>query len=159
MSPSTSIARPNGAKTVYAYDATSQMTSISHSKARAVLLAFSYAYDSQGNRISKTREDGTREAYTYDADLRLAQVDYATNRTVQYSLDALGNRTFMTDSAPFTAAESTRTGFRYNAFNQLNTKTQFDAPFAVTTFAYDNNGNLLSETTGTLVNTAMKIGC
>ncbi len=147
----TGIARPNGVRTTYAYDTSSQVTSISHTKATAVLFAFSYAYDSQGSRISKTREDGTREAYTYYPDLRLAQVDYGTNRTVQYSLDPLGNLTFMTDSAPFSLTESTRTGFRYNTFNQLNTKTQFDAPFAVTNFAYDNNGNLLSETTGTQV--------
>lgn len=78
-------------------------------------------------------------------------VDYGTNRNVQYQLDGLGNRIFMPDSSPLSATESTRTALRYNGFNQLNTKTQFAAPFAVTNFTYDNNGNLLSETTGTQV--------
>ena len=38
----TSVTRPNGVKTTYAYDAASQVTSISHAKAGAVLLAFFY---------------------------------------------------------------------------------------------------------------------
>src|SRR5215470_5718931 len=135
----------------YAYDASSQVTNISHSRSSTLLLAFSYVYNNQGNRISKAREDGTREAYAYDGDLRLAGVAYGTSRSVQYSLDALGNRTFMTDSNPPSPAESTRTAFSYNAFNQLNTRTQFDAPFAVTNFSCGNNRNLLSETTGTQV--------
>src|SRR5262249_24512243 len=46
---------------------------------------------------------------------------------------------------------STATTYSYNSFNQLVTKSQSAAPFAVTNFAYDNNGNLLSETTGTQV--------
>src|SRR5262249_33987218 len=145
------IYRPNGVRTTYAYDASSQITNISHVKASTALLAFSYVYDNQGNRISKGREDGTREVYAYDDDHRLAGVAYGTSRSVQYFLDALGNRTFMTDSNPPSPSEATRTGFRYNAFNQLSTKTQAAAPFAVTNFTYDNNGNLLSETTGTQV--------
>src|SRR5215467_2506689 len=52
---------------------------------------------------------------------------------------------------PPSPSDSTRTASSYNSFNQLNTRTQFDAPFAVTNFGYDNNGNLLSETTGTQV--------
>jgi len=70
---------------------------------------------------------------------------------VQYNLDALGNRTFITDTNPPVPTESTRTVYRYNAFNQLTSKEQFDAPGLVTAFAYDNNGNLLSETTETQV--------
>src|SRR5262249_35539920 len=49
------------------------------------------------------------------------------------------------------SAESTATQYSYNSFNQLTTKSQSAAPFAVTNFGYDNNGNLLSETTGTQV--------
>ena len=112
----------------------------------SVLLAFSYGYDAQGNRISKTREDGTQEVYAYDTDLRLAGVAYGTSRTAQYFLDALGNRVFMSDTNPPSSAESTATQYSYNSFNQLTTKSQSAAPFAVTNFAYDNNGNLLSET-------------
>lgn len=146
----TSVTRPNGVKTTYAYDAASQVTSISNAKAGAVLLAFSYGYDANGSRISKTREDGTQEVYAYDSDLRLAGVAYGTSRTVQYRLDALANRVFISDTNPL-PSEATSTGYSYNSFNQLTTKSQSAAPFAVTNFAYDNNGNLLSETTGAQV--------
>src|SRR5262249_14752015 len=131
----TSVTRPNGVKTAYAYDAASQVTSISHAKAGAVLLTFSYGYDNQGNRISKTREDGSQEVYAYDSGLRLAGVAYGTSRTVQYFLDTLGNRVFMSDTNPLSSAESTATRYSYNSFNQLTNKSQSAAPFAVANFA------------------------
>jgi len=113
--------------------------------------ANSYGYDGQGNRVSKTREDGTAEVYGYDSSLRLTRVDYGTAKTVEYSLDALGNRFQEVQTVrPATGLPVvTSFGATFNAFNQQLTRNRSGGgvPALNTTFAYDDIGNTLSEST------------
>ncbi|MBK7862409.1 MAG: hypothetical protein IPJ65_28130 [Archangiaceae bacterium] len=149
------VVRPNGVRTDYAYDESSQLLSMTHSKAGAVLLGFSYAYDGQGNRVSKTREGGTAEVYGYDTSMRLTKVDYGTAKTVEYTLDALGNRltevqTVRPASGPNVVTTWSST---FNAFNQLKTRNRSGGglPALNTTFDYDDIGNTTTETASTAV--------
>ncbi|MHB8875653.1 MAG: RHS repeat-associated core domain-containing protein [Myxococcaceae bacterium] len=139
------VARPNGVKTTYGYDEAGQVTSIVHAKGAAVLAGFAYGYDGHGNRVSKTREDGSQETYTYDAGDRLIQADYGATKRVGYVLDALGNRLNQTTNGV------TNSSGTFNNFNQLKSLIQWTQPATTTAYGYDRSGNLLSETTGAAV--------
>src|SRR5262249_528412 len=56
----TTDTRPSGVRTTYTYDASNQVTNISHAKASPALLAFSCLYDNHGNRIQGARGQNAR---------------------------------------------------------------------------------------------------
>ncbi|MBL8957778.1 MAG: hypothetical protein JNK82_43785, partial [Myxococcaceae bacterium] len=145
------VARPNGVRTDYVFDDASQLLSMVHAKGGSVLLGFAYGYDGHGNRVSKTREDGTAEVYGYDSSMRLTRVDYGAAKTVEYGLDALGNRTNETQTVRPASGPNVVTTWSAtsNAFNQLLTRNRSGGgvPALNATFAYDDNGNTLSEST------------
>jgi YD repeat-containing protein len=67
LSRRTSLTRPNGVNTTYAYDPASSLTSVLHKLGTTVLDAATYTYDPAENR--KTRADkrlNTTLTYTYD---------------------------------------------------------------------------------------------
>ncbi|HEX8113835.1 MAG TPA: hypothetical protein VF516_39155, partial [Kofleriaceae bacterium] len=140
----TSLLRPNGIRTTWAYDNGIQVASITHAKGDNVVLGFTYEYDFHGMRASKTREDGTKEVYGYDAADRLVQVDYGSSRRVQYGIDPLGNRVLEDTTVP--GQPLVRTIGTFNGFNQLMTTGGPGSTIPLTDFAYDLNGNLTSET-------------
>ncbi len=59
----------------------------------AGVLTRNFAYDPSGNLIKKTLPDGSFIASAYDAAHRLTQTTDALGNTIQYTLDALGDRT------------------------------------------------------------------
>jgi RHS repeat-associated protein len=122
-----------------------------HSLSGSVLLGFGYAYDGQGNRVSKTREDGSSEVYSYDPSMRLTQVDYGTAKTVTYTLDNLGNRTNEVQTVRPASGPNvvTQWSATFDAFNALKTRNRSGGglPAQNVTYAYDSNGNEVSETT------------
>jgi YD repeat-containing protein len=97
----------------YTYDLAGRLTEV---KRNGATLA-SYAYDSNGNRLSKTSPSGTT-AYTYDAQDRL-----------------------LTQSSVFGPPSS----YTYTANGELQGKTVAGLPSPVT-YAYDVLGNLLAAT-------------
>jgi YD repeat-containing protein len=56
-----------------------------------------YTYDLNGNRSSKTLENGTVASYSYDNARRLTQVKHtlgsSTLAQIDYTLNSVGNRT------------------------------------------------------------------
>jgi RHS repeat-associated protein len=142
----------NGATTVNTYDAaklyrlSSKVTTIAGgSKAQDT----AYAYDSNGNVTGITDNSATNAkktvAYVYD-DLNRLTSATATNvasgqstYTENYAYDAIGNITSKTGPGSYTYAG--------------NTGTNYANPHAATTigsdtYAYDNNGNLTTVSTG-----------
>ncbi len=133
----------NGDHTTFSYDAANRLTKISSLNSQFSILNYNYTYDPAGNILS--RIDSLRpnhsETYAYDALHRLTEFRRGvTNnsgvipnplRQVQYTLDALGNRTSVTTN-------STTTTYAHNNMNAYTTVGN-------ETMQYDGNGNMLSD--------------
>ena len=82
----------------------------------------SYTYDTAGNALSRTDENGNTTSYTYDS-----------------------NNNALTVTVPISSGHTATTTYTYNSFGEVLTAT--DPLGNVTTNTYDANGNLLSVTT------------
>jgi len=82
----------------------------------------SYVYDSSGNVLSRTDENGHATSYTYDS-----------------------NGNALTVTVPISPGNTATTTYTYNSFGEVLTVT--DSLGFVTTNTYDAKGNLLSVTT------------
>ena len=105
-----------------------------------VLSSYSYTYDKAGNRLSVSENGGSAVSYGYDNVYQLtSETRTGTNAyTILYQDDDAGNRTQMVKN-------SVTTTYTYNNNNQLSTETTSGT---TTTYSYDLNGNLLSKAVG-----------
>ena len=133
----------NGDVTNYSYDAAGRLTKIKNLNSQ--LSTLNYIYDNGGNMLAKIDSiNGNRsEQYQYDALHRL--IDFRKGlsvagqipnpvRHVQYALDALGNRTTVTDNG-------TTTQYSHN---NMNAYTAISGAINSTP-QYDNNGNMTAD--------------
>ncbi len=135
LSRRTQMTRPNGLKSVYAYDNLSRLLSVLHQSGATTLDGASYTVDNAGNRATKTDQlAGVTSNYTYDPLYELTQVTQGVNTTESYSYDQVGNRLSSLGVSPY----------NYNGSNQLTSKPN-------TTYTYDSNGNTATkvDSTGT----------
>jgi RHS repeat-associated protein len=110
-------------QTVWSYDNADRVTGITHSSSSAGALAtFTYGFDQASQLTSYTGPEGSL-TYTYDNASELTGVGNA--RSESYSYDLNGNRNM--------------TGWSTGGNNRLTGDGTF-------TYAYDNEGNLLSKT-------------
>jgi RHS repeat-associated protein len=105
---------PNGVTSSRTYDNANRLTHVGYLKGGASLTSIDYVYDAAGNRLSTRTNNGALESYNYDELNRLTSVIYPDARSVYYSYDAAGNRTYQYD---------TRNGFgqnfSYDAANEM----------------------------------------
>jgi len=98
-----------------------------------------YAYDLNGNKITKTLENGTTASYIYDNASQLTRVKHMKSATniaqFDYTLNAVGNRTAKNASG---AIPNVNESYTYDAIDQV---TAVSKPGDVQTFAYDPTGN------------------
>ncbi|MDH4328689.1 MAG: hypothetical protein OEV77_09210 [Nitrospira sp.] len=123
LSRRTAMTLPNGTQTTYTYDASSQLTAVSHqlSALSSQINKAEYAYNNVGNRTSLTDRRGI-QTFGYDPLDRLLAASHPLLATPQaFAYDPVGNRTI--------------NGSVVNAGNQLTA----DATHA---YQYDDNGNL-----------------
>ncbi|PRC92704.1 YD repeat (two copies) [Solimicrobium silvestre] len=83
-----SITDPNGLTTTYAYSPRGWLTSQSRGSE-----VTSYNYDGAGQLLSVTFPNQAKLTYTYDTAHRLTNIADNLGNTVNYTLDAMGNRT------------------------------------------------------------------
>ncbi|WP_165795065.1 RHS repeat domain-containing protein [Solimicrobium silvestre] len=83
-----SITDPNGLTTTYVYSPRGWLTSQSRGSE-----VTSYNYDGAGQLLSATFPNQAKLNYTYDAAHRLTNIADNLGNTVNYTLDAMGNRT------------------------------------------------------------------
>lgn len=135
LSRRTKLTLMNGNEVTYKFDALSRLTGLTNRKsaAGAVLSSFTYAYDKTYNIQSMMTEVGAH-SYTYDKTYQLTQVSTPDGGSTAYQFDAQGNRT--------TTVNGGTTQYTSNNMNQYT-------DVGGTPFAYDANGNLLSDGTNT----------
>jgi RHS repeat-associated protein len=130
-----SMVDANGVTTTLAYDPRGRLTTATTAGAITTI-----AYDAAGNVIRITSPDGSFLAYSYDAAHRLVRVSDAFDERIDYTLDAMGDRTLEQVSTSGGAAVA-KTQSR--VFDELGRLLQsIGAANQTTHYAYDNDGNL-----------------
>jgi RHS repeat-associated protein len=120
----------NGASARFEYDNAGRVNRVTNlGPSGSQLSQYSYSYDAAGNPLSRQSAAG-KASYSYDGSDRLSGFAPETGAAVQYSYDALGNRTAVTSGG---AAQT-------YAVNQLNQYTAIGS----SAIAYDRNGALTS---------------
>jgi YD repeat-containing protein len=105
-----------------------------------------YDYDYVGQLTRVTLPDSSFLQYSYDNAHRLTQVADGFGNKVVYTLDNMGNRTQEDVKDPSNVLKQTRSRV-FNSLNQLVQVIGGASPSTqITTYAYDNQGNLTTVT-------------
>jgi RHS repeat-associated protein len=136
--PLTVVDANNVTKTL-SYDQRGRLTSATIAGATTTI-----AYDAAGNVIQVTRPDGFFLAFAYDAAHRLIQVSDALGDQIDYTLDALGDRTQTQIYGP---SGATLTKTQSAVFDELGRLLRsIGAAGQTTQYGYDNDSNVVSTT-------------
>jgi RHS repeat-associated protein len=134
-----SITDPNGVLTALVYDA--RMRLISRTTAGETT---AFAYYPTGLLQAVTLPDGSSVRYSYDGAHRLTQIADGAGNSMQYALDAMGNRIGESAYDPNNVL-SHAVSRVYNTLSELSQTVGASGTAAVTTtYGYDNNGNQTS---------------
>ncbi len=129
---------PNGLATTYSYDARGRLqTKVEGS------LKTTFAYDAAGNLTGINYPSGYAVTLGYDGAHRLTSVTDGFGNQIQYTLDAMSNRSA---EARFdaTGKQVYSHGWTYDALNRVS--TDVGASNQTTSFGRDINGNLTTVT-------------
>ncbi len=143
------ITDPNGVVTTLTYDVRQRLSSRSTGGDTTA-----FAYYPTGLLKTVTLPDSSTLTYTYDGAHRLTAIQDSLGNSMQYTLDAMGNRTGESAYDPTSTLDRALSRV-YDSLDQLNQLVGAAGTSAVTTtYAYDSNGNQtsiaapLSRTTG-----------
>ncbi|MBQ2967952.1 MAG: RHS repeat-associated core domain-containing protein [Clostridia bacterium] len=136
----------NGVTTDYTYNNAGWTTNVTASNDTDVLSNISYTYFTDGNVATKT-EDGVTTAYTYDGVNRL-KTETVGDIDMTYSYDSRGNRTALsvTGEESFTVINTFDKNNKQLTGSKMYTASEVEE---LTSYSYDENGNLMSEITET----------
>ncbi|MEO1034861.1 MAG: Ig-like domain-containing protein [Pseudomonadota bacterium] len=149
-----SVDHANGTRVEYSYDTLNRLTELRNlgpAPTRATVSTHTYTLGDAGNRLSLTetltQPDASTvsrtTAYTYDALYRLESETITDavngNRSTSWTYDAVGNRQTQTR----TGAGADFTTYVYDLNDRLSSETTNSV---VTTYTYDDNGNTLTKT-------------
>ncbi|MBP7588381.1 MAG: RHS repeat protein [Thermoanaerobaculia bacterium] len=143
---------PNGASATQTYDLANRTLSITNRQNAALIASYVYAYDDNGNRSEQLETNGgapETTTYGYDDADRLTEVHYP-DQTVTYTLDPVGNRETETIVAAGGTTTSAKT-LAYDVRDRLLSVTDSVDPANDATLAWDENGNQISKTQGSLI--------
>src|SRR5579871_6129511 len=132
------IVDPNSVTTTLAYDTDKQRLSTS---TVAGNLTTTNTYDSAGMLHSVQKPDGSTLTYAYDAADRLTTVTDLPGNSINYTLDALGDKT-QTQWKDTTATVQRSTTATFDALGRM--LKNIGGMSQTTTFTYDKNGNVLT---------------
>ncbi|WP_177176971.1 RHS repeat-associated core domain-containing protein [Faunimonas pinastri] len=132
----------NGVETDYTYDVRGRLTGVTRNPgANAAVTGFTL--DPVGQIVSVSLPDGTSLAFSYDDARRLSSVTDDQNNSINYTLDAMGNRT----AADIKDASGTLKKRQTATFDELGRLLQSIGASAQTTqYGYDAVGNQVSRT-------------
>ncbi|MCL2658737.1 MAG: DUF6531 domain-containing protein [Betaproteobacteria bacterium] len=136
----TSETAPNGLTTTYTYDARDRVLTRSVDTQQTTL-----TYTPYGQLQTLTLPSGLILTYTYDAAQRLTGWSNNRGESGNYTLDGMGNRL----SEQINDASGALAWSTARSVNNINRLTQSTlGPNQTDTFAYDQNGDLTTETNG-----------
>jgi RHS repeat-associated protein len=128
---------PNGVVTTLTYDARQRLTS-----SQVGSETTGYSYYATGLPHTVTLPDSSTISDTYDGAHRLTKITDSAGNSINYTLDALGNRTAENTSDPSGSLHRAHTRV-YNTLSELAQDINAAGTSAVaTTLGYDSNGNL-----------------
>jgi len=135
---------PNFVRAEYTYDPNGRLHTMANRRVdNTILSSFNYAYDGNGNVLTKLELKG-QTSYVYDALSRITQVTEPCGAVMQYSFDSAGNRVEKTLTAGGT---TTVTQYEFNAQARLTRSVKTSEEKTETTdFHYDHNGAQISTT-------------
>jgi len=134
-----SITDANGVLTTLVYDTRMRLTSRTTGGETT-----SFAYYPTGLLQAVTLPDGSSVRYSYDGAHRLVQLADGAGNSLQYALDAMGNRIGESAYDPNSVLGHALSRV-YNALSELSQTVGAAGTAAVTTtYGYDNNGNQTS---------------
>jgi RHS repeat-associated protein len=140
---------PNGVVTTLTYDARQRLTSRQVGSETT-----GYSYYATGLLHTVTLPDGSTISDTYDAAHRLTNITDSVGNSINYTLDALGNRTAENATDPLGTFHRIHTRV-FNALSELAEDINAAGSSAVTTtLGYDGNGNLTTSDAPLSRNTA-----
>ncbi|MCT4597257.1 MAG: DUF6531 domain-containing protein, partial [Vallitalea sp.] len=138
----------NGISINYNYNKDNQITKMTHKDNNdKAINTYNYIYDLNGNIIEKL-ENQQPTKYQYDELYQLTKVIYPDSTQESYTYDISGNRQRKTlkktilDNDYSPQVKETTTRYQYNKLNQLTKTIDNDI---ITTYNYDDNGNLIKE--------------
>ena len=130
------ITDPNGVVTTLTYDLRERLTS-----RQVGTETTSFSYYPTGLLEQVTLPDSSYILYTYDSAHRLTKISDGAGNSIQYTLDAMGNRTGTKTYDPSSVLHITHTRV-YNTLNELYQDVNAANTSAVTTtYGYDSNAN------------------
>jgi RHS repeat-associated protein len=143
------ITDPNGIVTTLTYDTGQHLTS-----SQVGSETTGYSYYATGLLHTVTLPDGSTISNTYDGARRLTKITDSAGNSINYTLDALGNRTAENASDPSGTMHRTHTRV-FNSLSELARDINAAGTSAVTTtLGYDSNGNLTTSNAPLSRNTA-----
>jgi RHS repeat-associated protein len=133
------ITDPNGVVTTLTYDYRLRLTS-----RQVGTETTTFSYYPTGLLKQVTLPDSSYVLYTYDNGHRLTEISDGAGNSIQYTLDAMGNRTAEKTYDPSGTLHRIHTR-AYNTLNELYQDINAAGTSAVTTtYGYDNNANQTS---------------
>ena len=132
-----SVTDAKGQVTSYQYDNLNRLTTTTFPDTTTEIRT----YDSVGNLLTRTTANNSQIFYTYDALNRLTEVAYpGSGGTVTYTYDADSNTLSM-------VSPSASDYYTYDARDRVTNATEYVAGVKYQTlYAYDNVGNIITET-------------
>ncbi len=134
----TRIVDANGVATTLAYDARQRLTSRATAGETTT-----YTYDGIGQLTRVTAPDASFVAYQYDGAKRLVGIDDSFGNAIDYTLDAMGNRTAEQVFDPANALRQARSR-EFDVISRL--KKDIGAATQTTSYVRDDNGNVTGMT-------------
>jgi RHS repeat-associated protein len=131
------VTDPNGVVTTLTYDSRQRLTS-----RQVASETTGFSYYPTGLLKQVTLPDSSYVVYLYDGAHRLTQIQDGLGNSMQYTLDAMGNRTAQKSFDPNGVLHRAHSR-AINALNEVYQDTSAAGTAAVTTtYGYDNDGNV-----------------
>ncbi len=154
----TKVSYPNGTQAITSYDRAMRVSTIENKQNSAIVSAYQYQYDANGNRIQQLEANGgaaETTTYEFDGNDRLTEVAYDAQgcanaagagcagaaKTTSYSYDAAYNRLTERSLDPASQALLDDKSYHYNSRNHLTEITDNKDNAQSVSYSFDANGN------------------